>query len=895
MLEILLKYNPNLDLKDKYGSTSLHYFISTEKICLVEKVFEYYKNRKVNIAKKINVKGDGGDTCLHTAVYTNNYEIVMLLLQHKPDTNIINSENNNPLHVAVINNYTESLRALLCKKEDINLNINALNGVPDAISALHIAAINGKIEAMEMLLEHGADINLQSKKHRFTPLLAVCCQSAIKQDPPVNYYAAAKLLLEKSASVSAADLVRASGLSSIGPIEPRIKKLLEDYIREKAQEEEQKIRKEKKKKETQLKVEPKCQIEQLIIDSLDLNDYTYSIMLQTKGKYGVCISSQRSFLKNIGIYHLLKKNGENASFGKEGVTLSFSWNEEGKKKLSTIIALFESEMHRDICNIMLDNQGKILKTFNIEGELNSNNFSAPRKPETVEIGYFFRSVSSVHKFVDILEKLKLPYRTGAKQVIVSYPERIFLDQKACEDSCKIWAALIEAKKETTPTNATLENSKPTVALKLPPVEANVLSPELAEIRRLNKACRPSNRVGFEKRKGKKSNIQKPKRTALELESNPSEPNSGLMKHTKTTKRSRPVLNSSLLSEPKLLSPQEKESNNAHNAHLLIKAPTLSTPAPGARNSISSARNRFFNEITENTPLRIEPESSNRDARFNLVTGQEIPKRPKKNLRSESSTSASAKVSSLRKKLDPTHIRTIYYRNIHALLDALFHIEASDPALRWPNNRELYNKLNALRNALVHSFCMESNWADNREKQNILLDLDKMRCEKSEPGREITNSIYKLENEDKNNEHLVQLMNEELVYLKEAFKPFYENKDDFFKENKKGLRDACKASMSIIIEYYNILCRQNENEIEKVLEMGSPELKKLLNECRIKVRNQAMHVCEREIKYSNTREGAEVFVIQPEMFYNLLSRLSKLEEFVLVPSSELSLSFYPRPG
>ena len=115
------------------------------------------------------------------------------------------------------------------------------------------------------------------------------------------------------------------------------------------------------------------------------------------------------------------------------------------------------------------------------------------------------------------------------------------------------------------------------------------------------------------------------------------------------------------------------------------------------------------------------------------------------MRSESSTSASAKVSS-RKKLNPTEIRAIYYRNIHALLNTLFNIEASDPAFLAAKNKEVYNKSMALRNALVHRFCMESNWAHNEEKKNILLELEKARPQELGSSYETINRISRMKSE-----------------------------------------------------------------------------------------------------------------------------------------------------
>lgn len=128
--------------------------------------------------------------CLHLAVYSNNIELVKLLLQYNLDLNALNDHNETPLMVAVRNNKVEMANYLLslgsdCStvdksgsnllhlaaernllelagtiiKKNENIDINLIDKYGQ--TPLSLAAQNNNAAMVSLLLKHGADVNLK--------------------------------------------------------------------------------------------------------------------------------------------------------------------------------------------------------------------------------------------------------------------------------------------------------------------------------------------------------------------------------------------------------------------------------------------------------------------------------------------------------------------------------------------------------------------------------------------------------------------------------------------------------------------------------------------------------------------------------------------------------------
>lgn len=152
-IELLLKYNSNVNIVDKHGYNALHLSIFSRSI----EICEYILNNITNINAKCNT----GETVLHLAcnlqlneiiklllkhnvninaqdythevtalqycVQLNNVEIVKLLLNNNADVNIQDITGNTVLHYCIIENNMEIFDEL-CKIKNINMNLLNIKG-----------------------------------------------------------------------------------------------------------------------------------------------------------------------------------------------------------------------------------------------------------------------------------------------------------------------------------------------------------------------------------------------------------------------------------------------------------------------------------------------------------------------------------------------------------------------------------------------------------------------------------------------------------------------------------------------------------------------------------------------------------------------------------------------
>ncbi|WP_425384297.1 ankyrin repeat domain-containing protein [Wolbachia endosymbiont (group B) of Eupithecia inturbata] len=237
----LINQKANINAKDMYGWTPLHFAASRNKLSVVEFLF----NNNANI----NAKDVYGNTPLHVAAqYSSNLEIVKFLLDK--DISGINNITNNgwtPLHVAIQGNKLNTVELLLGRGADIevrdiynqtsldlatrkgyldiagilkqvqldrklltivesggfneakgliaqgaNIDTNDKNGN----TLLYSAAEIGDLNLVKLLLDNGANIEAKNGEYQATPL-----HGAVE-----NYRIdVVKLLLNRGANVNAED------------------------------------------------------------------------------------------------------------------------------------------------------------------------------------------------------------------------------------------------------------------------------------------------------------------------------------------------------------------------------------------------------------------------------------------------------------------------------------------------------------------------------------------------------------------------------------------------------------------------------------------------------------------------------------------------------------------
>jgi ankyrin repeat protein len=154
----LIEYNNKivgidiLNLQDRDKNTPLHYCVIFNNIYGIELLIKNNCN--------MVLKNNQGNTALHLAVASSN-KLLENIINSKifiENTNLINMKNNigeTPLHVACNFELIDNIKLLLLKKADINIYDNT------HLTPIFYCITLNNIKLVELLLENGADINVQ--------------------------------------------------------------------------------------------------------------------------------------------------------------------------------------------------------------------------------------------------------------------------------------------------------------------------------------------------------------------------------------------------------------------------------------------------------------------------------------------------------------------------------------------------------------------------------------------------------------------------------------------------------------------------------------------------------------------------------------------------------------
>ena len=134
------------------------------------------------------VKGNNGDTPLHTAVRANHKELVRLLMDAGLTANVINNERQTPLDIAALEQFVETGMLLLERRAPRNVSTREQSPVNAPVdehnrTSLHVAAAENDIETLIHFLRHGANPNLRDNDGE-TPLITAL---RVKNQEPARY------------------------------------------------------------------------------------------------------------------------------------------------------------------------------------------------------------------------------------------------------------------------------------------------------------------------------------------------------------------------------------------------------------------------------------------------------------------------------------------------------------------------------------------------------------------------------------------------------------------------------------------------------------------------------------------------------------------------------------
>ncbi|XP_033103620.1 tyrosine-protein kinase HTK16-like isoform X2 [Anneissia japonica] len=129
--------------------TPLHKAVSESNLDLTRKVL-----REHSLAKYLDARNSAGYTALQIAVDNGNYDIVMLLLDHKANVNAKDASGVTALHHACLNNFPLICQLLVERGADPTARHHTTGWVP-----LHTAAQRGNSECVNQLLNMGVPRN----------------------------------------------------------------------------------------------------------------------------------------------------------------------------------------------------------------------------------------------------------------------------------------------------------------------------------------------------------------------------------------------------------------------------------------------------------------------------------------------------------------------------------------------------------------------------------------------------------------------------------------------------------------------------------------------------------------------------------------------------------------
>ncbi|CAM6123912.1 unnamed protein product [Calypogeia fissa] len=159
MVQLLLEFKVNLELRNKAGQTPLQQASSAGEALITELL----------LANGANTEATNGSrwTSLHHATVKGHYEVMELLVRHGADLDAIILDGRTAMHIAVAEGHKHCLKLLLEKGCNVDAQSN------DGGTALHIAAARGHVAFVKLLLDRGANKEVRNCQGRTPYAVAV--------------------------------------------------------------------------------------------------------------------------------------------------------------------------------------------------------------------------------------------------------------------------------------------------------------------------------------------------------------------------------------------------------------------------------------------------------------------------------------------------------------------------------------------------------------------------------------------------------------------------------------------------------------------------------------------------------------------------------------------------
>ncbi|ORX68882.1 ankyrin [Anaeromyces robustus] len=186
-IDLLLKYDFNVNTKDEIGSTPLIEASSNSSFYNFIKEF-------VKRGAEINVINNEGTSALLNSCKIVNNNIFKYLVDKGANIYISDNEGNNALMYAACYGEVEKMSYLLKKR----ININSVNN--DGDTSLMQALKVQKLTSIKYLISHKADLNIINKKQQNA--LVIACLTAFDKEINIDYIPIIKSLIQKKSNIN---------------------------------------------------------------------------------------------------------------------------------------------------------------------------------------------------------------------------------------------------------------------------------------------------------------------------------------------------------------------------------------------------------------------------------------------------------------------------------------------------------------------------------------------------------------------------------------------------------------------------------------------------------------------------------------------------------------------
>lgn len=158
-IQVMIENGADLNEKDRYGYTPLHWAIYNDDFKIVKLLLENKAN--------INIQDEFGNSASHWGADNDNYDIMLLLIKGGVDVNIKNDSSETALFYSIKNNNYAICKLLLDSGGDKEINARNKKGE----TLIFWAIKNNNKYIMDLLIDYGADKSLYVLDFRENTLL----------------------------------------------------------------------------------------------------------------------------------------------------------------------------------------------------------------------------------------------------------------------------------------------------------------------------------------------------------------------------------------------------------------------------------------------------------------------------------------------------------------------------------------------------------------------------------------------------------------------------------------------------------------------------------------------------------------------------------------------------